>query len=183
MPASLDVLVSGPLPPDPGEFVGTRKLAEILMELRERYDVVVIDSPPLLRVGDPMTLSSRVDGLLVVARLNVVRRPMLTELTRSLDAAPATKLGYVVTGSTRQTAYTGSYSYGYGYGDAYYSRTDDRSRARAHRGRLEQRPRRGRPRGGDRVSVNETLTPTRSPARRGGSTGSCAHRPRRRSHA
>jgi receptor protein-tyrosine kinase len=129
---SLDVMVSGPLPPDPGEFVATRKLAEILLELRARYDLVLIDAPPLLRVGDPMTLSGRVDGLLVVTRLNVVRRPMLVELARSLDAAPASRLGYVVTGSTRQVAYAGSYAFGHEYGEAYYSRAG--SRRGRHRG-------------------------------------------------
>ena len=56
-PGRLDVLVSGPLPPDPGEFVGTRRLADILTALRSGYDIVVLDSPPLLRVGDAMTLS------------------------------------------------------------------------------------------------------------------------------
>ena len=131
---SLDVLLSGPLPPDPGEFVGTRKLAEILIDLRERYDVVVIDSPPLLRVGDALTLSSRVDGLLVVTRLNLVRRPLLVELRRALDAAPATKLGYVITGSSREAAYTGSYGYSYGYDEAYYSRHYDRPARDGHGG-------------------------------------------------
>ena len=72
---SLHVLASGPLPPDPGEFVATRKLANILAELRNRYDMVVIDSPPLLRVGDAMTLSSRADGLILLTRLNAIKRP------------------------------------------------------------------------------------------------------------
>lgn len=112
-PGSLDVLVSGPLPPDPGEFVGTRKLADILAELRRRYDIVLLDSPPLLRVGDAMTLSSRVDGLILLTRLDVVRRPMLRELSRVLESMPLAKLGYVVTGSRDETAY--SYGYGYGY--------------------------------------------------------------------
>lgn len=123
----IHVLVAGPLPPDPGEFVGTRKLGEVLMEVRDRYDIVVIDSPPLLRVGDAMTLSSRVDGLLVMTRLNTIKRPMLRELSRVLEAAPAAKLGYAVTGSQRQAGYPGSYGYGYGYGDAYYSRAADTS--------------------------------------------------------
>ena len=112
-PGSLDVLVSGPLPPDPGEFVGTRKLADILAELRRRYDIVLLDSPPLLRVGDAMTLSSRVDGLILLTRLDVVRRPMLRELSRVLESMPLAKLGYVVTGSRDEAAY--SYGYGYGY--------------------------------------------------------------------
>ena len=89
----------GPLPPDPGEFVGTKRLAEILARLRAAYDLVIVDTPPLLRVGDAMTLSAHADGILVVTRLNVVRRPMLGELRRQLETAPAPKLGYVVTGS------------------------------------------------------------------------------------
>jgi Mrp family chromosome partitioning ATPase/capsular polysaccharide biosynthesis protein len=115
----LDVLVSGPLPPDPGEFVSTRKLADILAALHDRYDLVVIDSPPLLRVGDAMTLSSRVDGLIVLTRLNAVRRPMLRELSRMLESVPAAKLGYVVTGLQAEASYAGGYGYGYGYGRSY----------------------------------------------------------------
>jgi Mrp family chromosome partitioning ATPase/capsular polysaccharide biosynthesis protein len=121
----IHVLITGPLPPDPGEFVATRKLGEVLRELRHRYDIVVLDTPPLLRVGDAMTLSSRVDGLLVMTRLNTIKRPMLRELARVLEAAPTTKLGYVVTGSQRQAGYPGSYGYGYGYGDAYYARVTE----------------------------------------------------------
>jgi Mrp family chromosome partitioning ATPase len=121
----IHVLITGPLPPDPGEFVGTRKLREVLKDLHDRYDIVVIDSPPLLRVGDAMTLSSCVDGLLVLTRLNTIKRPMLRELARLLEAAPTTKLGYVVTGSQRQAGYPGSYGYGYGYGDAYYARVPE----------------------------------------------------------
>ena len=126
-PGRLDVLVSGPLPPDPGEFVGTRKLAGILVELRDRYDIVLIDSPPLLRVGDAMTLSSRADGVLVLTRLNLLKRSMLRETSRLLDSSPAAKLGYVVTGSQREAGYSGSYGYGqayggYGYGEKYHTR-------------------------------------------------------------
>jgi tyrosine-protein kinase len=116
---SLHVLASGPLPPDPGEFVATRKLANILAELRNRFDMVVIDSPPLLRVGDAMTLSSRADGLILLTRLNTIRRPMLRDLSRMLDSVPTTKLGYVVTGSQPEAGYSGGY--GYGYGKGYYA--------------------------------------------------------------
>ena len=113
---SLDVLVAGPLPPDPGEFVGTMKVADIILELSRRYELIVIDSPPLLRVGDAMTLTSRVDGVVVLTRLNVVKRPMLRELRRMLDSAPAKKLGYVVTGNRHGGQYADGYGYGYSYG-------------------------------------------------------------------
>ena len=115
---SLDVLVAGSRPPDPGEFVGSRRLGEILARLRGAYDLVIVDTPPVLRVGDAMTLSTRVDGILVVTMLNVVRRPMLAELRRLLATAPAPKLGFVVTGSRGDQGGDYGYGYGgYGYGE------------------------------------------------------------------
>jgi Mrp family chromosome partitioning ATPase len=129
-PGRLDVLVSGPLPPDPGEFVGTRRLADILAALRSRYDIVVLDSPPLLRVGDAMTLSARADGLIVLTRLSTVRRPMLRELSRIVESVPTQKLGYVVTGARGEGGYSRGYGYGYGkggygYGESSYVRGED----------------------------------------------------------
>ena len=109
------MLRAGPIPPDPGEFAGTRALEEIIDELRARADVVIIDAAPLLHVGDSVTLSSKVDALLVVARLNIVRRPMLNELHRVLDTCRAEKLGFVVTGSNLEDGYGYGYG-GYGYG-------------------------------------------------------------------
>jgi tyrosine-protein kinase len=113
----LDVLVSGPVPPDPGAFVASERVQAILASLREAYDTVVIDSPPVLRVGDALALSSDVDGLIVVARLKTLRRSMLREMSRLLAAAPVRKLGYVVTGPIpgERGTYGDAYSYGYGY--------------------------------------------------------------------
>lgn len=113
-PGSLDVLTSGPLPRDPGEFVGTSRLSEILTALRESHDIVVIDSPPMLRVGDVISLSTKVDALLVVSRLNHVRRPALAEMRRLLDSIPIAKLGLVLAGADRQRK--GDYGHGYSYG-------------------------------------------------------------------
>ena len=110
----LQILPSGPIPPDPGEFVNTQVLSEILAELRDRFDVVLIDAPPVLRVGDAMTLSTKVDGVVVVARMKVVRRQMLNELARQLHAMPTPVLGFVVTAAGEEQGY--GYGYGYGYG-------------------------------------------------------------------
>lgn len=106
----LEVLTSGPLPPDVGEFVSTRALASMLRFVRDRADIVLVDAPPLLKVGDALALSARVDALIVVARLNVLRRGMLSELARLLAASPAEKLGFVATDPQ------GDDGYGYGYG-------------------------------------------------------------------
>jgi len=126
----LDVLVSGPRPPDPGDFVGTQQLGDILTSLSSRYDRVILDTPPALRVGDAMTLSTLADGILVVTRLSLIRRPLLSELKRMLDKTPARKLGYVVTGSRERP---GDYGYGYGYGGYGYAEPAPESRPDASR--------------------------------------------------
>jgi Mrp family chromosome partitioning ATPase/capsular polysaccharide biosynthesis protein len=108
---SLDILPCGVIPPDPGEFVGTDALGKILDQLRERYDIVLIDAPPMLRVGDPLTLARRVDALFVVARIGVITSAMAGELARALKSAPTVTLGVVATGVGDETAYA------YGYGD------------------------------------------------------------------
>ena len=115
----LEVIPTGPIPPDPGEFVATHALAEILGELRDRADIVLIDAPPALRVGDAMTLSSKVDGIVVVTRMKIVRRQMLAELARQLASVPTPVLGFVVTDAAEENA---GYGYGYGYG-GYYARS------------------------------------------------------------
>jgi len=115
----LAVLPSGPIPPDPGEFVGTAVLGELLDELAELADVVLIDAPPVLHVGDAMTLSSKVDGIIVATKMKVVRRHLLGELARLLAATPAPVLGFVVTGAEEEDA---AYGYGYGYGYGYAPR-------------------------------------------------------------
>lgn len=118
----LDVLPAGLIPPDPGEFVNTHALTELLSELRERADVVIIDTPPLLSVGDTLVLSAHVDAMIVVARLSLIRRPTITELRRVLDNCPASKLGFVLTAADLEEGYGyGTYAYSY-----YYSSTPPR---------------------------------------------------------
>lgn len=114
---TLEVLPSGPIPPDAGEFVGTHAVAATLEQLRERASVIIVDAPPLLGLGDAMALTSKVDGILLVARLKVLRRATVNELRRVLDNAPASPLGFVITSAETENGY--GYGYGYGYGHAH----------------------------------------------------------------
>jgi polysaccharide biosynthesis transport protein len=121
----VDVLPSGPIPPDAGEFVGTGAVASLLEELSHRYELVLIDSPPILHVGDALTLASRVDALVLMARLPGVRRPILKELKRVLGNVPGTKLGFALAGAHLEEGY--GYGYGYYYSSPYVSRQGERA--------------------------------------------------------
>jgi succinoglycan biosynthesis transport protein ExoP len=87
-------------------------IPELFDRLSADADLLLIDSPPLLRVGDALSLTSHVDGLLVVASLRTMQTPMLNELRRVLDESPAAKLGFVLTGADSEGGY-GYLSYRY----------------------------------------------------------------------
>lgn len=101
----LDVIPSGPIPPNPGEFVASTAVRSLLASLRDRADVVLIDTPPLLETSDTLSLSAAVDAVIVVNRVPRARRAQLHRLRRVLDAMPAVTLGVVLTGAERDRGY------------------------------------------------------------------------------
>jgi Mrp family chromosome partitioning ATPase/capsular polysaccharide biosynthesis protein len=119
----LDVIPTGPIPPDPGEFVATAALSRVLNSLAASYDLVLIDAPPVLHVGDALTLATKVSALLVTTRLPAMRRPILNELARVLARCPTRKLGFVLTGAHAED------DYGQGY--YYYYSSERRGRGRS----------------------------------------------------
>jgi Mrp family chromosome partitioning ATPase/capsular polysaccharide biosynthesis protein len=129
---SLTLLPSGPVPADPGEFLATAGLPALLREVSASSDVVVVDTPPLLSVGDGLALSAAIDALIVVVRAGAVKRAELEELRRALDTCPTIKLGYVVTAAELDESFTfsGHIETGY-YGDGKHDRSPQREDARA----------------------------------------------------
>ena len=109
---SLDVLPTGPIPPDTAKFVASSRVGDVLDEAVARSDMVLIDAPPIPQVSDAMALAAKVDAVVVVTRLGVVKRSALDELRRVLDSAPVAKLGFILTGVPASD----TYGYGYGYG-------------------------------------------------------------------
>ena len=95
----LEVLPAGAPTSDPGELVGRETVRQLLHRLRSGADVVLVDVPPLLQVGDAVTLSEAVDAVLLVVRANVARSDELKELKRTLTSAHADMLGFVLAGS------------------------------------------------------------------------------------
>jgi polysaccharide biosynthesis transport protein len=131
---SLHLLPTGPLPLSPGEFVASEALAgRVLAPLRERFDYVLVDSPPACVVSDAIRLAARVDGIVAVTRLGLASRTALSDLHRQLSAAPTPPLGVVVTGvrSPALAAYARytQYSQREAYAAAARNGKSDRSRS------------------------------------------------------
>jgi Mrp family chromosome partitioning ATPase/capsular polysaccharide biosynthesis protein len=94
----LEVVRAGAPIASTADFLLTPLLDEVLTHLRSRADLIVVDGPPLLLSADALTLSSKVDALLLVARVRALRREHVGQLRRLLAVSPATKLGLVVIG-------------------------------------------------------------------------------------
>jgi len=102
---SLLVLPSGPLPPNPGEVAASPRIGVVLRELVDSgADVVLVDAPPLLDVGDAAALARSVDGLLLVVSLARATRPILDDGREVLDTLPCRKLGVVILGEKAETS-------------------------------------------------------------------------------
>jgi len=94
---SVDVLPSGPLPPNPSELLSLPTMARLLDDVRVRYDVVIIDSPPLAAVSDASVLASRVDGVVLVVRWGKTATSAVRDAAESLRTVSSRLLGSVMT--------------------------------------------------------------------------------------
>jgi capsular exopolysaccharide synthesis family protein len=109
---TLDVLPAGPHPPMPSEMLGSRAFDELLKQLRSRYDVVLIDSPPALLVTDAVSISTKSDATVWVSQAGVVSRPQLDRAADLIERNGMPVIGFVVNRMSRKVA---GYGYGYGY--------------------------------------------------------------------
>jgi succinoglycan biosynthesis transport protein ExoP len=92
-----DVLASGQLPPNPSELLASRHMEAMLGELREQYDVILIDTPPLLPVTDAAAVAPATDGAILVCRFKQTTRSQVVAAAEALDAVSAPLLGTVFT--------------------------------------------------------------------------------------
>ena len=93
----LSVLVAGPVPPSPTELLSTARIEEILQEAASQYDVVLVDSPPILGLADAPMLSALVDGVIFVVEADRSRRGALKTALRRLRSMRPIILGAVLT--------------------------------------------------------------------------------------
>jgi polysaccharide biosynthesis transport protein len=94
--ASLDVILAGPVPPNPADLLESQRMRMLIQEAERDYDLVVIDTPPTFVVPDAVPLVNQVSGVIVVARLGVTERDTARKLREQLDNLNAPTLGLVV---------------------------------------------------------------------------------------
>ena len=111
---SFDVLVAGAsLPPNPGELIESHAMESLLQQAKSRYDLIVVDTPPLTAVSDAFPLLGKVDGVIIVGRVGRNRRDVAQRLHETLTGAGAPLLGVVANGF--KSGRLGGYGYGYSY--------------------------------------------------------------------
>ncbi len=131
----IDLILAGDIPPNPAELLSSGRMQKLLDIMREQYDYVIMDSPPVDLVVDAVALSSQCDGVLFVVRADQSERGAVIHGMDQLEYAGANVLGFVFNGVTSETAsgygkyrfrkyarnsrYSKYYRYGYRYGYGY----------------------------------------------------------------
>jgi succinoglycan biosynthesis transport protein ExoP len=126
---NLTAIPTGPIPPNPADLLSSRRLAELILELRKRYKFVVIDSPPIMAATDAVILSVLVDGVLIVARSHETPKEAFTRARDLLVSVNSRILGAVLNAvdSNAPNYYYSYRYYPYAYGESEKDREEDSS--------------------------------------------------------
>jgi succinoglycan biosynthesis transport protein ExoP len=119
----LHVLPAGKIPPNPSELLGSLAMSNLLKQLEEHYDVILLDSAPLLPVTDAAVLTRLAGGVALVVSVGKTTKPQLRAALGHLQGVDGALLGFVMnripTKGVEAYQYNYSYKYGYGVGSAY----------------------------------------------------------------
>jgi Mrp family chromosome partitioning ATPase len=105
------LLAAGTPIEDTNRILQGRNLAMLIAQLRQRYQMIIVDSPPILPVPDALIMGRWTDGALLAARFEVSRSPQVERARRQLDIAGIPLLGTVINGMRSSDAYYGRYAY------------------------------------------------------------------------
>ncbi|MEW6129401.1 MAG: polysaccharide biosynthesis tyrosine autokinase [Acidobacteriota bacterium] len=117
--ANLSLIPCGPIPPNPAELISSDRMKEMLKQLSERYDHILIDSPPLMHVTDPVILSTLVDGVILVVHAGKSTRDLVRRSRQELSSVGAKIFGVVLNNVDFRSGSYDDYYY-YRYYDNYY---------------------------------------------------------------
>ncbi|MFD2922555.1 CpsD/CapB family tyrosine-protein kinase [Halobacillus naozhouensis] len=108
---NLDVLPSGPIPPNPSELLGSKAMHKLMMEARQSYDLLILDTPPVLAVSDSQVLAREVDGVMLVVRSGQTEFQAAERAKELLEQSKANLLGVVLNDREKKNS---NYYYYYG---------------------------------------------------------------------
>ena len=116
--SGLNVIASGPTPPNPSELLQSQAMTDLVAKLRQRADIVLVDSPPLLPVADAAILSTHADGAILVTRHGHTKTDQIRQAVANLEQVGGRLLGTVLTMTPTKGPDAYRYGYGYGYGES-----------------------------------------------------------------
>lgn len=111
---NMHIITSGKIPPNPAEMLGSKAMERLIAELKEIYDVIILDSAPLQAVTDAQILSAKSDGTILVVRAEKTKRDSVASAKELLDKVNANVLGVVLNVTENRR---GKYYYYYGHGE------------------------------------------------------------------
>jgi succinoglycan biosynthesis transport protein ExoP len=117
----LDVILSGPVPPNPSELIMGDGMKELIDELKTKYDYIILDTPPVGLVADSLELAQYCDVTLYIVRQNFTKKEMITLLNNRVNRGELNNTSVILNGFENKAKYGGGYGYGYGYGSGNYS--------------------------------------------------------------
>lgn len=109
---NLSIIQAGPTPPNPSELLSSEQMAEMLKTARERYDVVIIDTPPIMSVTDAQIVATQSDGVVLVIDSGKVKKDVALKAKASLEHVKANLIGVVLNKINRNHSDIYSYYYG-----------------------------------------------------------------------
>ena len=112
----LDVILSGPIPPNPAELIISERLGDLMRELKQKYDYIILDTPPVGLVSDALELDQYCDVTLYIVRQNFSKKDMITLLNNRVKRGELKNTSIVLNGFENKAKYGTGYGYGYGYG-------------------------------------------------------------------
>ena len=114
----LSVLTTGPLPPNPAELVGSKRMRELLEAAASTFDLILCDSPPIISVADGVALAAQCDGVILVVRAGKVAFDVIQRATSQIEAVKGRILGVIL--NSVDLRRDGYYNY-YRYYKTYYT--------------------------------------------------------------
>ena len=118
---NMQVLLAGDVPPNPSELLGSSRMRELLEVLKDQFDYILLDTPPVNVVTDAMVLCPLTDGVLFVVRSGLAERGAVMRAVDQIGRTNTKLLGFILNGvEGKGSSYSryGTYGYGYGYAAA-----------------------------------------------------------------